>query len=343
MPITAAQLAIAGKSQLDYYIDKNPIDQIGTDRPLLKWLISKKKTFPGGKQFVVEKLRTNYGSNFQWYFGNKTVTYNTRSTLEDANFTWGGFHDGFEISEDELFGNGIELVDDNKPTKATEAEKVQLVDLFAEKMEALQLGLEQSLDLSLHRAMNGTDGIIGLDALIATNPNAGVIGGIDRASATYWRNNAAIGVAKGSMVATMEKMWRACMRNGGQPDFIMMGSDALDAYAAEIGDKKQIVVNAGDTYSVEGGNSGYTFKGVKIVYDPVFEDLDATDAPAVPWVKRAYFLNSKHLRLRTGGKHWMAARTPKRDSNNYVHRFAVTGKTSLTMSRANAHGVMSIA
>lgn len=345
MPFTAAQIAKAGKASLDSYTKNTTIDQIATERPLLKTLVAKKKPFPGGKQYIVEKLRTNYGSNFQWYRGAQAVTYNSRDTLMDANFPWGGFHDGFEIDEDELFQNGIVITDDDKDAvTATDAEKIQLVDLLKEQMESLSMGLEQALDRDLHRSGTANpEGITGLDALVSLAPATGVIGGIDRAANVWWRNYAAKAVAATSLLDTMEKMWRACARNGGAPDIILMGSDAIDAYAAAVGEKKQIVVQAGSEFTVEGGNTGHTFKGVKIFYDPVFEDLDLIDAPADKWVKRIYFLNSKNLKLRPADQHWMVARKPERVSTAYVHRFALTGKMALTMNRANAHGVMTIA
>ncbi len=344
MPFTAAQIANAGRSSLDYYANNTPIDQIAQERPFLKTLVAKKKTFPGGKQFVIEPLRTNYGSNFQWYRGNQTVTYNQRQTLSQASFPWGGFHDGFEIDEDTLFQNGIEVVDDGKPTQATDNEKLQLVDLFKEQTESLSAGLEQSLDLDLHRAgVHATEAVTGLDALVSLTPNVGVVGGIDRAASPWWRNHVATGVNAGNIIDRMEKAWRACTRNGGQPDFIMMGSDMIDLYAAAVGEKLQINVNAGESYSVEGGNTGHTFKRVPIIWNPSFEDLDTLDAPATKWTKRCYFINSKFLKLRTGGKHWMQPRQPKRGDSQYVHKFAITGKLALTINRANAHAVLAAA
>lgn len=66
MPFTPAEISDAGKIGLDFYLKNKPIDQIMSERPLLAKLMSKKKSFPGGKQFITEQLRTTYGSNFQW-------------------------------------------------------------------------------------------------------------------------------------------------------------------------------------------------------------------------------------------------------------------------------------
>jgi hypothetical protein len=79
------------------------------------------------------------------------------------------------------------------------------------------------------------------------------------------------------------------------------------------------------------------------IWNPVFDDLDAIEAPATQWAKRCYFLNTNHLRLRDASGDWMQAREPKRDADKYVHKFAITSTLGLTMNRANAHAVLAIA
>ena len=73
----------------------------------------------------------------------------------------------------------------------------------------------------------------GLDALVSLTPETGVVGGIDRETATYWRNNAATAIAAttaGALATAMEGQWRRCIRNGGSPDFILAGSAFIDAH-----------------------------------------------------------------------------------------------------------------
>jgi len=65
MPFSSQELQDAGKIALDFFLKNNPIDQVGVERPLMKALMAKKKSFPGGRQFVVEQLRYRYQSNFQ--------------------------------------------------------------------------------------------------------------------------------------------------------------------------------------------------------------------------------------------------------------------------------------
>ena len=167
-----------------------PVDQINVNRPWIKKLMGDKKPYVGGLQYVVEQLRYSNDSNFQSYFGDTQVTYNRKRTLQQAKFTWGAFHDGFGLNEDELAQNGIVMTDD-KSSVPTDAEKVQLTNLLQENAETLKLGFQENFDYMLHRdgSQAATD-IPGLDALISTTPTVSlVVGGLDQSIYTWWQNN----------------------------------------------------------------------------------------------------------------------------------------------------------
>lgn len=89
MPFNAEQLAYAGRHAIDYFLKNDPIDQINTERPLIKKLTGSKKPYVGGLQYVTEQLRYANDSNFQSYFGDQQVSYNRKRTIQQAKFTWG--------------------------------------------------------------------------------------------------------------------------------------------------------------------------------------------------------------------------------------------------------------
>ena len=134
MPFTTEQLAYAGNAVINYFLRNDPIDQVNVARPLIKKLMEGKKPYVGGLQYDVEQLRYSNDSNFQSYFGDTQVTYNRKRTLHQAKYTWGSFHDGFGLNEDELAQNGIVMTDD-KSSVPSEAEKVQLTNLLQENTE----------------------------------------------------------------------------------------------------------------------------------------------------------------------------------------------------------------
>jgi hypothetical protein len=361
MPFTAEQIAYAGKAAIDYYLKNDPIDQINVARPLIKKLTEGRQDYAGGLQYVVEQLRYSNDSNFQSYFGDQQVTYNRKRTLQQAKYSWGSFHDGFGLNEDELAQNGITLTDD-RDAVPTDAEKVQLTNLLKENQETLKLGFQQNFDIMLH--LNGdqdAEDIPGLDALVALDPTTGVVGGIDANTNTWWRNYADLDINTPSidLVKRMEIAWRHCIRVGGMaPDFILVGSDFIDAYreaslnTANSGVVRQVVVGSGqgnkspvtiDPGIGSGINTGLYFKGVELMWDPVMQELDTTYSPTERWEKRCYMLNSRYLKLRPIKGHWLISRKPPRVYDRYVHYWALTSKAALTTGKRNAHAVLTIA
>lgn len=353
MPFTAEQISYAGYTALNHNLRSKPTDLYNTDRPLLKFLNQTKKSFPGAKQYITEKLRTTNDSNLQAFGPDEEVTYNRKRTLAEASFAWTNYHDGFALSEEEFFQNSITVTDDRNPS-ANESEVNQLVNLFDENITSLKNGAAEKFDYKLH--LDGSadpDDIVGLDALVSTTPTTGIVGGINRASATYWRNYSSGGdyatgipVTTGLLKAQMEKAWRYNMRYGGQtPNFIMAGSKAIDAYAVEAAATGTVqIMMKSDGVDLDAGRSGLSFKGVPIVWDPVLDDLQTALAPAeAEWDKRMYFLNSKTLRLRPGeGQDWIA-RKPPRSYNRYTHYFGLTWRGGLTISRPSANSVLWVA
>ena len=353
MSFTSAELTQLGYVALDHYLRNKPIDEIARERPLLAKLMSKKKSFPGGKQFVTEQVRFQYDSNFQWYFGDDTVTYNRKDTVRQTQFPWAGAHDGFSLNEDLLLANGITVTDNAGPSTNSGAEMLQLTNLFEENIETLRLGFEEMLDYDIH--LDGTHdakAIAGLDLLVALDPTTGTVGGIDRATNVWWRNNAV--ASSTDIIEDMEKMWRDCTLNGGRPDFIIAGSAFVDAFRAAAKDeisRYTILKTSGENAQMDPSieamatSTGLHFQGVPIVWDPTFDVLDADSAGSsatTPYSNRCYMLNTKHMTLRPAAGHDMVARKPERAAENYIWYWGLTFKGALTMNRSNCHGVISI-
>ena len=259
--LNANDITQLGFVALQNYLKNKPIDQVATERPLLKALMAKKKPWGGGKENIVEQIRTGYDNNFEW-FGDTTggavnlssaVTYNTRDTVRQAYYPWNSAHDGFQFSEDYLLGNGILIGDSQSPRNSSAAGLVQLTNVFNEAMEVLRLGFEKILDQSLH--LDGTIGVgggtglankalNGLDFIVPCVSHTGTVGGIARAGNTFWRNqidmgaglNVTAGAAYGNgypgttLLGAMHTMWRACQKNGGSPNFILAGTDFIKSF-----------------------------------------------------------------------------------------------------------------
>lgn len=354
MPFSAEEITELGYSSLNYYLRNNPIDQIKQRRPLLRKLMAKKMSFPGGNDSVVEQVRKSYDSNFQWFQGEDAVDYNVKNTLDQVKYPWKGAHDGFKMSEDYLLSNGITVTDSGSPSVNSRGERLRLTNLFREAVETLRLGFEEQLDYALHITAPAAEEIDGLESLIALDPTTGIVGGVDRSTNTWWRNQVATGLVAADIVEGMEAMWRRCIINGGAPDCILVGANFADVYkeaASGLISRYAVQNTSFDTptemdasirQKSDGTYTGLHFQGVPLTYDPTFEVIDAATSPTTPFSDRCYFINTNHLKLRPAEGHDMIARKPPRAYNYYVHRWGLTWKGALTMNRSNCHGVAAI-
>ena len=350
MPFNAEQLAYGGRAAIDFFLRNDPVDQVNTERPLFKSLVGKRRNYGGGLQFVTEQLRESNDSNFQGYWGDSQVTYNQKRTLNQSKFQYGSFHDGFGLNEDELVQNGI-IMTDERDASPTKGERVQLTNLIGENMETLKLGFQEGFDLMLHRdGTQSTLEIAGIDALIAIDPTTGVVGGIDASTNAFWRNYVKLDITIANLVQEMEIAWRECIRFGGQaPDLILVGSVFLDAYrvAAKIEINRQLQVSGSGGSSLDGsvGNgvkTGLFFKGVELIWDPVFDVLQTLDAPVQQWDSRCYFINTSKISLRPINGHWMVPRKPPRVYDRYTQYWATTAKAALTTGKRSSHAVLTV-
>lgn len=349
MPISPEDLREASKVALDEYLRNAPVDQIGVTHPLLKQCQAKRIPFHGARQDIVENVRKDYGSNAQWTYGEKPVEFNKRHTTEPVRFPWRRIADGLYLDHDRLFAAGIDVKEGKRGQyRLAENERVQLINLLIEQRAVLRLGFQEKLDLDLHRSgIHSPDAITGLDALVSTTPDKGVVGGIDREKMAWWRNYAKTDIStknKGTLSEAMAAAWRRCiLHGGGVPNLILASSAFLDAYRNEI----TVVQNAEaghvktlDAGVGKGASSGLYYKGVELIWDPNFEPLDALDAPLVPWEKRCYFLNLNYLKYYDNG---LSVVMPVRPHDILALYIMVTLRCVLTTSRSNAHAVLAIA
>ncbi len=350
MPFTNDEITAAQNISLDFYVRNRPaVDQINIAHPLYKKLASKPKSWTGSLQNVVEQLRFTNDDNSQSYFGPQEVTFNNKRTINQAKYAWGNVFTGYAMDEDQLRQNGIIIQPNGTSPSKSDNEVIQLTNVLTENNETLVKGHENFIDLALHRS-NASDTNLppGLDHLIQTDPSvSSVVGAINQSSNTWWRNYSNQNINPDDLVNEMEIAWRECIRYGGEtPDYILVGADFLDAYRQQAGlTINRNIFNGGNTnggVSLDAAVTATYFKGVELVWDPAMDELDSLDSPAIPWAKRCYFLNTKHLALRPIEGSWMVKRNPPMVYNRFVVYFGLTSTYAMSTNKRRAHAVLSI-
>ncbi len=347
--ISAAQFARAANLHTFAYIKKNPIDLVNAERPLLKWFIDNKQE-ASGNLLVHEKIHFSNDGNFQTFSGADVVSYNSRDTVRLASFIEANAHDGFYIDEGEARQNGITLDDSGISRPASPEDFTKIVDLLDENQRAMRESMLAGLELEAH--LSGTQtpkSALGLDGLVSLTPAVGTVGGINRALHPWWRNEANLNIAHASLIDQMHLTYRRLVTFGKTPPTVFFcGSRFLDVYRQQAG----LTVNRQLTgtglqrggVTVDAGVTGTFFQGIELVWNPLFDQLDAITGETVNhWTRRCYALNPRAITLRPTQGAWMVNRKPARPHDQYIHFFGVTAAYRFTMRNPRALGVLSVA
>lgn len=347
MPFTTQQFTRGMDYTIHTFDRVEPVDQINVERPLLQWLIANRADSLYGNGLFGNPVYVANQSNYQRYFGADQVTYNQRDPARQALFPYVNAHDGFWFDEDTLKANNIVINEDGleQPNKL---ERDQLVNLLGQSWRALREGMQENLAIdNLLDGSQSTKAVAGLDHIVSTTPTVGTVGDLD-ASNSWWQNNIALGLAQNVLIDNMETTWRACLRYGKvKPTKIFCGAAFLDDYraAANVMINREIMANGNQRggVSLDASTSTIYFKGLELVWDPMFELLDAQlGAITHPWTKRCYFLNEQNIKLRPFKGSWMVNRKPERLPDRYVHYAAKTTSFGMTTNKRNSMAVLSI-
>jgi hypothetical protein len=347
MPFTPAQLVTGATYSLQTYERQEPIDQINIKHRLLEWLIKNKKDANYGNGALRTPIYYNNGSNTQNYFGADQVTYNERDPNQWTTWNYYNLHDGFWFDEDRLIAAGIYLTDDTQGIP-TAQEKESLIDLLAQSYRAMKNSMQEHLSFEYYRdGTQSTKAAPGLEAIVDWTPAVGVVGGIDSAPNTWWRNNAILAVAAANLIDQMEVLWRNCMKYGGiMPNAIFCGSAFHDALRQQAGlTINRELTNGGNLkggVTLDPGTNALFFHGVQVIWDPALDALD-TLLTTTTRSKTCYFLNDTSLQLRPVRNNWMVNRRPERLPDRYVHYFGRTAKYGLVANQRNSLGIIQLA
>lgn len=347
MGFTPAQLIRGMDYTIHSFDSAAPVDQINVDHPFLAWLVANKKDSLYGNGLYANSVYMQNQSNYQRYFGADQVTYNQRDPNRWAYFPYVNAHDGFWFDEDTLKANNI-VISDAGLEAPTKYEKGQLIDLLQQSWRALKEGMQENLAYdTLLDGSQSTKAVAGLDSIVSTTPTTGSTGDIARSN-TWWRNNIALSVGQSVLIDTMETTYRACIKYGKmKPTKIFCGAAFLDDFraAANLMINRQIHDggNMRGGITMDPSTSTIYFKGIELVWDPTFEDLDAiVGSISHPWTKRCYMLNESNITLRPFKGCWMVNRKPERLPDRYVHYAAKTASFGMTTNKLNSLAVLSI-
>jgi len=352
--ITAGQLESIASAALDFYVKGDAFDQTIQDKPLLSALRGKQKTFPGGKEKisipVVGEYLNSHADFFKGFSGTDAVTFQNPAYLKRAAYGYYSIHAGITVSFDELKADGITILDSafgEKTSQVSGRELTALTSLLDHKLQSMSEGWAREMNEMLWR--DGTQDAkvpAGILAYITDAVTTGTIGGINRATSTWWRNRPLVTTTAGSdaLTTALRKEVRQLRRYGGKPNLILCGSKFLDALEAEVAAKS--------TYSQTGvagtrnlASPTLTINGIgTFQYDPTLDDLQAAGAGggSIDYAKRCYFIDTDAICLYAMEGEDNKVHAPARPHDVYALYRSMTWTGGTAVNRMNSCGVHAI-
>jgi len=255
-------------------------DNVSKNIPLLMRLRRKGRStrIDGGTE-ILEELDYAENESFSWYQGFERLQVVLSEVLTGALYSWKQCGTAVAIS-------GL-LRMQNRGSE-------RMVDAIAGKIKNAQRTLSNKMDEALFSDGTGDNGkqLGGLQLLVSTSPTSGVVGGIDRATADWWRNYVLDEKStKANIVSQCQKVQRNITRGNDMADLIVM-DDLLYGLL-------QDALQAQQRFRTEKANNDMVragFESMRVgTADAVLAGGVGGSCPA----RRAYFLNTDYLALRS--------------------------------------------
>ena len=300
------------------------------------------KPFSGGRTIVQE---LNYANNqtFQWYSGYQVLTIAPSQTFTAAEFPIRQSACAVSISGlEELQNSGEEAI----------------IDLLESRIENAEDTFMNGMSNGIYGDGTVTGSVGGLQLLVASSPSTGVIGGIDRATWSFWQNQAYSSVTNGGAAATaaniqnyMDSLWVTLVRGRDSPDLIVTDNNYFKLYWQSLQAIQRIASENGEG---EFGTLGYQtlkYNTADVVLDGGFQGLSGdplpyetaagTSAVGGAPTNTMYFLNTKYIHWRPHSRRNMVPLDPDRFSVNQDAMVKLIGWAgNLTASNMFLQGVL---
>ena len=258
------------------------------------------KPFSGGRTIVQE---INYANNrtYTRYSGYELVNIQPSDTMTAAEFAIRQMAVAISIS-------GLEQLQN--------AGEEQIIDLLASRITNADETLANGLAYDMYSDGSLTGQIGGLAALVSASPTSGTVGGIDRATWTFWQNKRFQGVVDGGAVVSaanirdyMNRLAVQLMRGPDGPDVAITGSTYYGYFVSSLEANQRIMDNTSPLTKSEFPFVSYMGAGKRmdVVLDGGFQGstgdgntFGAGGAGAVGGAPadRMWIVNSKYLHYR---------------------------------------------
>ena len=281
------------------------------------------KKFSGGN-VIMQELSFAENGNAGWYSGYETLPVAAQDVISAAQYDIKQCAVPVTIS-------GLEQLQN--------AGKEQIIDLLEGRIAVAESTMANMIAQGIYSDGTGSGGkeITGLKALVATAPATGTVGGIDRATWTFWRNQTFDATTDGGAATTaaniqqyMNTLWAKMVRGTDRPDLIVMDNAYWGMYMASL----QAIQRFSSEMDANLGFVSVKFMDADVVLDGGLGGFMTS--------KEMYMLNTKYIFFRPHSARDMVPLSPKSryavNQDAEVQILAWAG--NMAMSNASLQGKM---
>lgn len=330
---------------LKFYARGKAIAQTIQDKPLLGFLQSGAKTFPGGNQYVSDPVQGAYMASTAGFFAgiseDDELTFKQASNLLRAEYPWKEVHAGLIITWTELLKDGISIVEDQRTAEHSDVSLTRLTGILENRMDDYGESWARSMNTMLWGdGVADSKQVPGIAALFPENPAVATVGGLSQATYEWWRHYVQLGIVPSKENQTLTEALVATLiqlrKRGGKPNKAVCGRDFLAALRLEKREGLQYTQAGFAGKSTDLGDGGVKLAEVgDFVYDPTLDDMGLS--------KYCYVFDGRRLKLRPIEGEANKVITPERPYNYFVFLKSMTWKGAMQATQMNCHAIFSIA
>lgn len=275
----------------------------------------------GGGRTLVEELEYAENGSFKYYSGYEVLDLSVNEVFSAAEYDWKQAAVVVQASGRELRQN---------------SGKEQSIRLLDRRIRNAEKSMMNNLSTGVYSDGTGSSGkqIDGLQAQVADDPSTGTVGGINRASFSFWQNAIydfsveTVTPSATTIQTAMNTLWLRCLRGQDRPDMIVAGTTYFNFFWSSL----QAIQRITSEEDAGAGFQSLMFNGPGGAA-PVFYD-DGVNAA------RLYMLNTDYLFWRVHRDANMEVMERRESVNQDAIAVPVLWMGNVTMSNASLQGVM---
>ena len=236
---------------------KSLADNVSDNNALLMKLSEKGriKTFDGGTT-ITQSLNYAENPSYRRYSGWETLSTVTDDTFSAAEYD-------IKQAAVTVGMNGLEMMQNSG--------KERIINLLEAKVDNAIITLKNNVSADLYSSGTSDGGrqIDGLNAQVASAPSSGTVGGINRATWTFWRNQVydfsdlAITASATTIQAAMNSIYLSCSRGTDSPNLFIGDNNYFNFYWSSL----QAIQRITDTKLGQAGFTNLKFMNADVVFD----------------------------------------------------------------------------